>query len=223
MIDVGASFGEEFLDLAVGEPEAQIHGQRQRHHLAPIRVIDYSLDDGRPNATTYRLFTTLLDPVKAPALELAIAYAQRWEIESTFDELKTHQRGARTVLRSKSPDLVLQGIWGHSNLCSHYAIRTLMWEAADDAHVDPDRVSFVAALRIARRSTSAARDFLPQRDNGWRHAIWLLCRRLNPARRQRSNPRLVKRKFVKWHVKRARHRNWPQPTGPPTATIHNPN
>jgi len=124
-----------------------------------IRVIDYELDDGRVNDTTYRLFTTLLDPVEAPAVELAVAYAQRWEIESTFDELKTHQRGARTVLRSKSPELVLQEIWGH--LCCHYAIRTLMWEAADHAKVDPDRVSFVAALRIARRSISAARDFSP--------------------------------------------------------------
>ncbi len=124
-----------------------------------IRVIDYELDDGRANDTTYRLFTTLLDPVEAPAVDLAVAYAQRWEIESTFDELKTHQRGARTVLRSKSPELVLQEIWGH--LCCHYAIRTLMWEAADHAKVDPDRVSFVAALRIARRSIAAARDFSP--------------------------------------------------------------
>ena len=124
-----------------------------------IRVIDYQLDDGRLNDTTYRLFTTLLDPTEAPAVDLAVAYAQRWEIESTFDELQTHQRGARTVLRSKSPNLVLQEIWGH--LCCHYAIRTLMWEAADHANVDPDRVSFVAALRIARRSISAARDFSP--------------------------------------------------------------
>jgi hypothetical protein len=63
------------------------------------------------------------------------------------------------VLRSKSPDLVLQEIWGH--LCCHYAIRTLMWEAADNARVDPDRVSFVTALRIARRSITVARDFSP--------------------------------------------------------------
>lgn len=78
---------------------------------------------------------------------------------ATFDELKTHQRGLRTVLRSKSPDLVLQEIWGH--LCCHYAIRTLMFEAAEAADVDPDRVSFVTALRIARRSIAQARDFSP--------------------------------------------------------------
>ena len=136
-------------------------GGNAARHTEPltIRVIDYELDDGRANDTTYRLFTTLLDPDEAPAVELAVAYAQRWEIEGTFDELKTHQRGARTVLRSKSPVLVLQEIWGH--LCCHYAIRTLMWEAADHAKVDPDRVSFGAALRIARRSSSAARDFSP--------------------------------------------------------------
>jgi hypothetical protein len=130
-------------------------------HAEPlmIRVIDYQIDDGRDNDSTYRLFTTIVDPDEAPAVDLAAAYAQRWEIEGAFDELKTHQRGPRTVLRSKSPDLVRQEIWGH--LCCHYAIRTLMWEAADHAGVDPDRVSFVAALRIARRSVSAAGDFSP--------------------------------------------------------------
>ena len=72
-----------------------------------IRVIDYQIDDGRPNDETYRLLTTIVDPDEASAVDLAAAYAQRWEIESAFDELKTHQRGARTVLRSKSPGLVL--------------------------------------------------------------------------------------------------------------------
>lgn len=125
-----------------------------------VRVVEYSVDDGRgTEAGPFRLFTTLVDPDEVSATELAAAYVDRWEIESAFGELKTHQRGARTVLRSKSPDMVLQEIWGH--LCCHYAIRTLMWEAADHACVDPDRVSFVAALRIVRRSLSAARDFSP--------------------------------------------------------------
>ncbi|MGH9259327.1 MAG: IS4 family transposase [Acidimicrobiales bacterium] len=125
-----------------------------------IRVIDYEIDDGRGDPSgPYRLFTTLLDPTQAPAEDLAYAYAQRWEIETAFGELKTHQRGAHTVLRSKSPALVEQEIWGH--LCCHYAIRTLMFEAAHDAGVDPDRVSFTAALRITRRSLSQARDFSP--------------------------------------------------------------
>jgi len=115
-----------------------------------VRVVDYTIDDGRDNPTTHRLLTTLLDPTEASAVDLAVAYHQRWEIESTFDELKTHQRGPRTVLRSKSPDLVLQEIWGH--LCCHYAIRTLMAEAATHSGHDPDRVSFVAALRITRQT-----------------------------------------------------------------------
>jgi hypothetical protein len=140
--------------------EFRASGNAGRHsEPLTIRVIDYQIDDGRASDETYRLFTTILDPDEASAVELAVAYAQRWEIEGVFDELKTHQRGARTVLRSKSPNLVLQEIWGH--LCCHYAIRTLMWEAAAHADVDPDRVSFVAALRIARRSITAARDFSP--------------------------------------------------------------
>ncbi|MQA04136.1 MAG: IS4 family transposase, partial [Streptosporangiales bacterium] len=115
-----------------------------------VRVIDYTVEDGREDPITYRLFTTLLDPAEVTAVDLAASYTQRWEIELTFDELKTHQRGPRTVLRSKSPDLVLQEIWGH--LCCHYAIRSLMTQAAAHSGHDPDRVSFVAALRITRQS-----------------------------------------------------------------------
>jgi len=127
-----------------------------------VRVVDYHVDDGRGvSLGPFRLFTTLVDPDEVSATELAAAYAQRWEIESVFDELKTHQRGSKMVLRSKSPALVLQEIWGH--LCCHYAIRALMFEAVHDAAIDPDRVSFVAALRITRRSLSQARGFPPLR------------------------------------------------------------
>ncbi len=125
----------------------------QKDEPIRVRVIDYTVDDGRDNPESYRLFTTMLDPAEASANELAAAYAERWEIESAFDELKTHQRGPRVVLRSKSPELVTQEIWGH--LCCHYAIRALMFDAAENAGHDPDRVSFVAALRISRRSIAA--------------------------------------------------------------------
>ncbi|MDQ1246706.1 MAG: hypothetical protein QG597_1074 [Actinomycetota bacterium] len=124
-----------------------------------VRVVDYAIDDGRDNPETYRLLTTILDPDEACATDLAAAYVQRWEIELAFDELKTHQRGPRTVLRSKSPDLVQQEIWGH--LCCHYAIRTLMTEAAAHAGHDPDRVSFVAALRIIRQTVAHQGSFSP--------------------------------------------------------------
>lgn len=124
-----------------------------------VRVIDYTIDDGRENPETYRLFTTILDPDAAPATELAAAYTSRWEIELAFDELKTHQRGPRTVLRSKSPDLVLQEVWGH--LCCHFAIRSLMAQAATHSGHDPDRVSFVAALRITRQTLAHSGAFSP--------------------------------------------------------------
>lgn len=141
--------------------EMRLSNTRTNTEHVVVRVVDYTVDErrGTGDSGPFRLFTTLLDPAEVTATELAVAYAQRWEIESAFDELKTHQRGARTVLRSKSPSLVLQELWGH--LCCHYAIRTLMFAAAHEAAVDPDRVSFVAALRISRRSLSSARDFSP--------------------------------------------------------------
>jgi len=132
---------------------------RARQNPRRVRVISYTVEDGRDPTGPYRLITTLLDHHEAPATELAAAYAQRWEIETGFDELKTHQRGPRAVLRSKSPKLVTQEIWGH--LCCHYAIRTLMMDAAGHAGHDPDRVSFVAALRISRRSIAQQGAFPP--------------------------------------------------------------
>ena len=132
---------------------------RRRRHPVRVRVISYTIEDGRDPAGPYRLITTLLDHTEAPADQLAAAYSQRWEIETALDELKTHQRGPRAVLRSKSPELVTQEIWGH--LCCHYAIRSLMLDAADHAGRDPDRVSFVAALRISRRSIAGQGAFPP--------------------------------------------------------------
>jgi len=132
--------------------------QRPRRPIR-VRVVSYTVEDGRDPSGPYRLITTLLDHHEAPATQLAAAYAQRWEIETSFDELKTHQQGPRAVLRSKSPKLVTQEIWGH--LCCHYAIRTLMLDAAQAAGRDPDRVSFVAALRISRRSIAQQGAFPP--------------------------------------------------------------
>lgn len=132
---------------------------KARHRGTRVRVIEYTIKDGREPAGPYRLVTTILDPGDAPAAELAAAYAQRWEIETAFDELKTHQRGPRRVLRSGSPELVLQEIWGH--LCCHYAIRTLMFDAAAHSGHDPDRVSFVTALRVSRRSIAQQGAFPP--------------------------------------------------------------
>lgn len=163
--DKGGPKAVHVRDLPDGSWLAQLQqthsAAARRAELIGVRVIDYTIDDGRDNPTGYRLLTTILDPDEVTAVELAAAYTQRWEIELAFDELKTHQRGPRTVLRSKSPDLVLQEIWGH--LCCHYAIRSLMNEAALHAGHDPDRVSFVAALRITRQSIAHQGDFSPSR------------------------------------------------------------
>jgi len=126
-----------------------------------VRVIDYGIDDpGRPQAEPrYRLITTILDPAAAPAAELAELYPQRWEFETTLDELKTHQRGPRVVLRSKMPGGVTQEIYGY--LCVHYAIRWLMHAVALEADADPDRLSFTRTLRAARRTTGSHPGFSP--------------------------------------------------------------
>jgi hypothetical protein len=125
---------------------------RDRHPQA-VRVIEYTLDGAPSPVTRYRLVTSILAPARAPAAELATLYHERWEIETAFDELRTHLRGAQRVLRSKTPALVYQEAWGF--LLTHFALRALMHEAALGALPkarDPDTVSFTHSLRVVRRT-----------------------------------------------------------------------
>ena len=134
-----------------------------RHGRDPItvRVVEYALaDPGRPTQQApYRLVTTILNPQQAPAAELAALYAERWELETALDELKTHQRGPKVVLRSKTPQGVEQELWGM--LLVHYAIRQLMHQAALQAEIDPDRLSFTRSLRVVRRQVTRQAGFSP--------------------------------------------------------------
>ena len=122
---------------------------RHRSNGVVVRVIDYRLEGVADAEPIYRLVTTILDPAAGPAAELAALYHERWEIEGALDELKTHLRGAQIVLRSKTPDLVRQEFYGL--LLAHFAIRGLMHEAALKAGEDPDRLSFLHAVRVVRR------------------------------------------------------------------------
>jgi len=114
-----------------------------------VRVVEYQLEGVAGAEPLYRLVTTILDPAQAPAAELAALYHERWEVEGALDELKTHLRGARVVLRSKTTALVRQEFWGL--LLAHFAVRGLMHEAALRADEDPDRLSFLHAVRVIRR------------------------------------------------------------------------
>lgn len=123
--------------------------RRNERKAIMVRVIDYRLDKVPEAEPIYRLITTILDHQLAPAKELAALYHERWEIETALDELKTHLRGAQIVLRSKTPELVQQEFYGL--LMAHFAIRGLMHEAALKAGEDPDRLSFIHAVRVVQR------------------------------------------------------------------------
>ena len=127
--------------------------QRRGCNGVVVRVIEYRLEGVEGAEPLYRLATTILDHERAPATELAALYHDRWEIETALDELKTHLRGARIVLRSKTPDLVRQEFYGL--LMAHFAIRGLMHEAALHSGEDPDRLSFLHAVRVVRRKMAA--------------------------------------------------------------------
>jgi hypothetical protein len=122
---------------------------RHKTNGVVVRVIDYWLEAVAGAEPIYRLVTTILDHQQAPAQELAALYHERWEIETALDELKTHLRGSKIVLRSKTPDLVRQEFYGL--MMAHFAIRGLMHEAALKAGEDPDRLSFLHAVRVVRR------------------------------------------------------------------------
>ena len=155
----------------IAEPQAKGRARfrnRAKPHLPPVeltdlpgmhvRVVDYGVP-GHGKGEVFTVVTSVLDHQELPAPEIAAAYHERWEIELAFDEIETHQRGPAAVLRSRTPDMVLQELYGL--LVTHYAIRKLMAEAADQAELDPDRLSFTRALNIVRRQVTAQAGLSP--------------------------------------------------------------
>lgn len=153
-LDVGLEVDQRLADGSyLSRLYADPADRRNRRDGRVVRVVDYALDlpDTEPG---YRLVTTILSPQQAPAAELAALYHDRWEIENSLDELKTHLRGPQIVLRSKTPALVQQEFYGL--LMAHFAIRALMHEAALQAEEDPDRLSFLHAVRVVQRKIAQA-------------------------------------------------------------------
>jgi hypothetical protein len=159
----------------IAEPDAKV---RARRGLASgktsitdlpgthVRVVEYDVPNRGDRSTRelFALVTNITDPDEVPSFDLAEAYHDRWEVEVTFDEIKTHQRGGAVVLRSKLPDLVLQELYGY--LITHYGVRQLMTEAADQAELDPDRLSFTRSLNIIRRQVTSQAAFSPSDPGG---------------------------------------------------------
>jgi hypothetical protein len=139
--------------LEDGSYESKIYNSPKDRRLdnngITVRVIEYTLKGVHKPEPLYRLITTILDPQDAPANELAALYQERWEIETALDELKTHLRGRQIVLRSKMPYGVYQEFYGL--MLAHFAVRSVMHDAALLANEDPDRLSFVHTIRVIKR------------------------------------------------------------------------
>jgi hypothetical protein len=176
-----------------------------------VRIIEYTFEDpGRPGSgEPHRLLTTLLDEGRDPAKSLIVLYHERWEEELTIDELKTHQR-ERPVLRSQTPGGVVQELYGL--LLGHYVIRVLMQEAAATQGIDPRRLSFTATLKVLRCRLPEC----PKSERGlqrwYQDLVAEVAEEVLEKRRNRINPRVIKRKMSNWKKKRPEHRNYPQPT-----------
>lgn len=154
------SYRSALLPKSMRSDMARGKTRRIDRYEIPVRVVDYQIANRDNSGEIIRLVTSITDHETAPAVELAALYHQRWEFELVLDEIETHQTGGSRVLRSKTPELVKQEIWGL--LLTHYAIRHLMTEAAEQDHIDPDRLSFLRTLRVVRRHITDQAAFSPQ-------------------------------------------------------------
>jgi hypothetical protein len=176
-----------------------------------VRVIEYTFDDPNRDGATkrHRLLTTLLDPELDSAKDLIVLYHERWEEELAIDELKTHLR-ERPVLRSQTPAGVVQEIYGL--LLGHYVIRKLMFEAAGEAGVAPRTLSFTNTLTILRcRLPEVPKGQAGQRQ-WYRDLLAEVGEQRLEKRRDRVNPRVVRRKMSKWNKKQPKDYDSPQPS-----------
>ena len=179
-----------------------------------VRVIRYTHHDAQRAgyAQGHVLLTTLLDAQAHPARELILLYHERWEIELTLDEQKTHQNPWRVTkpahLRSETPLGVIQEIYALA--IGHYVTRALLAEAAETEGLDPDRLSFVGCLQLLKTRLP---EFPSQahRQPGWYQAfLQELARERTEPRRNRVNPRVVRVKMSKFKKKRPEHRGIPE-------------
>ena len=205
-------------DLPDGSYLAQIYPHANdraagRHGIV-VRVLRYTLDDPQRvgHGEVHTLLTTLLDAQQYPAIELIALYHERWEQELVFDEQKTHQAprlaGKEAQVRSETPAGVVQEIYALS--LGHYVTRALMAEAAAAVEVDPDRLSFVGCLRILRLRLPECQGTSRRVFGAWyERLLWEIGQEQLPPRRNRINPRVVKRKMSKFKKKRPQHRPVP--------------
>lgn len=175
-----------------------------------VRIIEYTFQDpNRPGSgERHRLLTTLLSAREHPAKRLICLYHDRWEEELAIDELKTHQR-ARPVLRSETPAGVVQEIY--ALLLGHFIVRKLMCEAAIEANVAPRSLSFVETLKILRCRLPECPRTVEGIERWYRNLIDEVKECTLPPRRNRTNPRVIKRKMKHWPKKRQKHYESPQP------------
>jgi hypothetical protein len=190
------------------------HDRQQDRDGIVVRVLRYTLDDPRRvgHRQVHTLLTTLLPAAAYPAVELIALYHERWEQELVFDEQKTHQAprqaGKAAQLRSETPAGVVQELYALS--LGHYVTRALMAEAAAGVPVDPDRLSFVSCLRLLRLRLPECSVGSPPAFQAWYARLLAEMRHEQlPPRRNRINPRVVKRKMSKFAKKRPHHRPVP--------------
>jgi len=180
-----------------------------------VRIISYRVTDERlgEKDKVYRLVTTLHNPRVAPALDLIALYHERWEIELVIDEIKTHQRVQHKVLRSRTPAGVYQELYGI--FLAHYAVRVLMAQAANEAELDPDRLSFTAGLFYLTEMIDLALILEPEgaTEPLRRRVQQQMASMVLPPRRLRVNRREIKQLYRKYKPKK-RHLPPPEPFEP---------
>jgi hypothetical protein len=175
-----------------------------------VRVIEYTLKDAQRtgHGQKHQLLTNLFDHETYPAPELACQYHERWEAEWVFDEQKTHpdprRPGKPAQLRSQTPAGVEQELYALS--LGHFVVRALMLEAANESRLDVDRLSFTGCLRILQARLPECDSSTPSRLEHWYHLLLaeISQERIEP-RRNRINPRVIKRKMSKWRKRRPEH------------------
>jgi hypothetical protein len=148
-------------------PLSAVDDPRRATHI-PVRVVEYAVGGqaGGAGPEAFRVITTILDPEDVTAAEIAAAYHERWEYEIALREIETQMLEPGSGLRSRTPELVRQELWGL--LLAHYSIRAVMSEAAGSAGIDPDRLSFIRAINVVRRQVTDQAAFSPQ-ETGNRH------------------------------------------------------
>lgn len=191
--------GQELVEL-------KLSPQAQKKWADSPKTIQARLITKNIKGKEVRLLTSMTDAMKYPGADIAELYSHRWEIELGYREMKQYMLQNQLTLRSKTPELVTQELWGM--LVAYNLLRFLMCQMAyNQKSVMPYQIGFKQASLFLIGQLQLLPAVAPGRiPEVMSYILDMSESFILPERRERTYPRAVKKRPCRYATRPPRRR-----------------